>query len=303
MKNLPVLRAFIRLSRLKFLAGSLLGFALGAAIARYDGAYIDWQVYVLGQIMVTSFHLMVHYANDYYDRFCDASAERTAWSGGSGALLEGGLSPRIALNAAYVCAGIGAFAIGVFAISGAYAPALVGILIAILCWSYSAPPMRLLARGWGELDTALIIALLFPLAGYVTFAHAPALRLFASTLPSIAAMLVLMFCVEYPDANSDRASGKMTLVARLGRERARYLIYGGVAAIYASTLVAIALGAVTPLAYFVALTIPIAWFLCSRAGTENLTDVAASGVALFVATILGSTLAYVAGHTLTVDAL
>ena len=294
MKNHPVLRAFIRLSRLKFLAGGFLGFALGAAIARYDGAYVDWQVYILGQIMVTSFHLMVHYANDYYDRFCDESAERTAWSGGSGALLEGGLSPRVALNAAFVCAGIGAFAIAVFAISGAYLPALVGAVIALLCWSYSAPPMRLLARGWGELDTAVIIALLFPLAGYVTFAHVPALRLFASALPSVAAMFVLMFCVEYPDVDSDRATGKLNLVARLGRERSRHLIYGAVGAIYAGTILAIVLGAVMPLAYFVALTIPIAWILCVRLGKAHASDVAASGVALFVATILGSTLAYLA---------
>jgi len=294
MKNHPVLRAFIRLSRLKFLTGGFLGFALGAAIAHYDGAHIDVQVYVLGQIMVTSFHLMVHYANDYYDRFCDGSAERTPWSGGSGALLEDGLSPRIALNAALVCAGTGAFAIAVFAISGAYIPALLGGLIAILCWSYSAPPMRLLARGLGELDTAVIIALLFPLAGYVTFMHVPGLRLFASTMPSVAALFVLMFCVEYPDVDADRASGKMNLVARLGRERARYLIYGAVAAIYAGTFIAIALGAVTPLAYFIALTIPIAWFLCSHVGTANVADIAASGVALFVVTILGSTLAYLA---------
>jgi len=294
MKNLPVLRAFIRLSRLKFLTGGLLGFALGAAVARYDGAYIDWQVYVLGQMMVSSFHLMVHYANDYYDRFCDESAERTAWSGGSGALLEGGLSPRIALNAAFVCAGVGAFAIAVFAISAAFVPALVGLLIAILCWSYSAPPMRLLARGWGELDTAVIIGLLFPLAGYVTFTHMPAPRLFASALPSIAAVIVLMFCVEYPDVDSDRATGKMNLVARLGRERARYLIYAAVAAIYAATILAIVLGGVVSLAYFIALTTPIAWFLCMRIGKAEAADVAASGVALFVATILGSTLAYVA---------
>jgi 1,4-dihydroxy-2-naphthoate octaprenyltransferase len=294
MKNLPVLRAFIRLSRLKFLTGGFLGFALGAAIARYDGAHVDWQVYVLGQMMVTSFHLMVHYANDYYDRFCDESAERTAWSGGSGALLDGGLSPRIALNASFACAGVGIFAIVVFAISAAYVPAIVGVVIAILAWSYSAPPMRLLARGLGELDTAVIIAVLFPLAGYVTFAHVPALRLFASTLPSIAAMFVLMFCVEYPDIDADRATGKMNLVARVGRERARYLIYAAVGAIYVATFIAIGLGSVALLAPFIALTIPIAWFLCARIGTANVADVAASGVALFVATILGSTLAYVA---------
>jgi 1,4-dihydroxy-2-naphthoate octaprenyltransferase len=299
MKNHPV-RAFIRLSRLKFLIGGFLGFALGAAVARYDGAYIDWQVYALGQIMVTAFHLMVHYANDYYDRFCDVSTERTPWSGGSGALLEGGLSPRIALNAALFCAGVGAFAIAVFAVSGAYVPAVVGAIIGVLAWGYSAPPMRLLARGWGELDTAIIIALLFPLAGYVTFAHAPALRLFASTLPSIAAVLVLMFCVEFPDVDSDRATGKMNLVARLGRKGARKLIGFAIAAIYGGAALGIGLGATPWMAAFLALALPIALGLSAQLQRGDLespavnAEIAGRGVALMVATLLGSTLAYVA---------
>lgn len=299
MKNHPV-RAFIRLSRVKFLIGGFLGFALGAAVARFDGAYVDWQVYALGQTMVTAFHLMVHYANDYFDRHCDASSERTPWSGGSGALLEGGLSPRIALNAAYFCAGVGAFAIAVFLVSGAYVPAAVGVVIAILAWSYSAPPMRLLARGWGELDTAIIISLLFPLAGYVTFAHAPELRLFASVLPAIAAMFVLMFCVEYPDVESDRDTGKMNLVARLGRTGARKLIFFAVVAIYGGTAIGIALGATPWMAAFLALTIPISLGLYAQLQRGDLdtpavnAEIAGRGVALLVATLLGSTLAYIA---------
>lgn len=286
------MRAFIRLSRLKFLAGGLLSFALGAVVARFDGFTIGLAAYVHGQLMVSAFHLMVHYANDYYDRFCDVHAERTPWSGGSGALVDGDLAPGVALVAALCCAAIGVACAIAFALNGNAYAAITGAAIGVMAWSYSAPPVRLSARGWGELDTALIIAVLFPLAGYLTFAPVPAQRLLVSTLPAFAAMLVLMFGVEYPDVEADRRTGKLNLVARLGRDRARFLFYSGVAAIYAGASIAIACGATPLLGAFVALTIPLGWSLCARLRSARPGDVAAQSVALFVATTLGSLLAY-----------
>jgi 1,4-dihydroxy-2-naphthoate octaprenyltransferase len=294
----PTLLAFMRLSRLKFLVGGFLAFALGAAVARFEGFTIGWAAYVHGQLMVTSFHLMAHYANDFYDRVCDAECERTPWSGGSGALLNDVLHPNIALGAAIVCAASGAVATLEFAFKGMLVPAYAGVAIGVLAWTYSAPPLRLLARGLGELDTAIIVAMLFPVAGYLTYAPRPDLTILVSALPAACAMLVLMFCVEYPDADVDRRTGKMNLVARLGRRRARALVYAAVAGAYAASVLAIMLGATPSLLYFSLLTLPLGWGLCAqlRAGdfrdiTQN-SELAARGVAFFVATILGSTLAY-----------
>ena len=288
----PRLLAFIQLSRFKFLAGGVFGFALGALVARYEGFPLSAAAYVLGQLMVTSFHLMVHYANDYYDRFCDAEAERTAWSGGSGILQSGIIAAPVALRAAFVCAGVGALAAAAFALRGNAIAAAAGLGAGLLGWAYSAPPIRLLGRGWGELDVALLVAVAFPIAGYVVFAPSPSLRLLGSTLPSLAAMFVLMFCVEYPDVEVDRATGKLNLVARLGRAGSRPLVYGSVAAIYAGGAVAVRLGAPLSLAPFLALTLPGAWGLCSRLPRATDAEIAARGVAIFVVTSLGSALAY-----------
>lgn len=291
------LRAFIRLSRLKFLTGGVLGFALGAAVARADGAELTWPAYLHGQIMVSAFHLMVHYANDYYDRFCDAASERTPWSGGSGALVEGTLPASAALVAALACAAVGIAAAAAFATTGNWLAAFAGMFAGSLAWTYSAPPCRLQARGLGEIDTALIIGVLFPVCGYVTFGSAPSARMLASTLPAAAAVFVLMFSVEYPDVEADRAAGKLNLVARLGRARGRALVYGAIALLYAGSVVAVAFGATPALLAFVALTIPLAWSLCRQlAAGEPLgianADVAAKGVALYVCTIFGSLVAY-----------
>lgn len=296
MKNHPVtsdgLRAFIRLSRLKFLVGGIFGFALGAVVARDDGFRITAGAYVAGQIMVTAFHLMVHYSNDYFDRFCDEEAERTEWSGGSGVLQSGIIRAPVALVAAFACAGIGLVAAAALALTGNAAAAAAGIAAGIVGWMYSAPPARLLARGWGELDIALLVGIAFPVVGYLTFAPALSVRLFATTLPSFAAMFVLMFGVEYPDVEADRATGKLNLVARLGRRRARVLVYGSVAAIYCTGMAALWLGAAPALPLFLALTVPLGWKLCSRLGVATDGEIAARSVAVFVVTIFGSVLSY-----------
>jgi 1,4-dihydroxy-2-naphthoate octaprenyltransferase len=296
MKNHSVsngrLRAFIRLSRLKFLAGGIFGFALGAVVARDDGFRIDPDAYVLGQIMVVAFHLMVHYANDYFDRFCDEEARRTAWSGGSGVLQSGAITPRMALSAALACVGIGVVAAAAFALRGNGTVAVAGIAAGVLGWVYSAPPARLLARGWGELNIALLIAIAFPVVGYLTFAPSPSPRLFATALPSFAAMLVLMWGVEYPDVEVDRATGKFNLVARLGRQRARALVYASVAGIYCTGAAALWFGAAPALPLFLLLTLPLGWALCTRLAVAGDAEIAARSVALFVVTIFGSVMAY-----------
>lgn len=208
--------AFLRLARPVFLIGGFAGFALGAAVARFDGYPLDWRAYLWGQLIVTSFHLMVHFANDFFDQETDRLGTRTFWSGGSGVLPEGALPPWIALAAARVCAGIGLAATLRAAFAGDIALALIGLAIGGLAWAYSAPPLRLLARGLGELDTVAVVALLVPLAGYAAFAHALGVHVLLATIPGACAMFAMILAVEIPDVVADRATGKRNLVVRWG---------------------------------------------------------------------------------------
>lgn len=210
------LRAFLQLARLPFLFGGFAGFALGAAVARFDGFALDWRAYAWGQVLVTSFHLMVHFANDYFDQATDALGTRTAWSGGSGVLARCELDPRVALVASLACMASGIIATLHALWSGNAWLAIVGTGIAVLAWCYSAPPARLLARGLGELDTVAVVALLVPFAGYVTFAHALGVHALVAALPGACAMFAMMLSVEIPDAAADAATRKRTLVVRWG---------------------------------------------------------------------------------------
>lgn len=216
--------AFVRLSRPLFLYGGFAGVALGAAVAHSEGRSVDVRSYLWAQALVTSFQLMVHYANDYFDLECDARATPTAWSGGSGVLTAGALQPRVALTAALVCAALGLAATTRFALAGNATAAWLGLAVAVLAWCYSAPPVRLAARGLGELDTALVVAVLVPFVGYAAFAARidEPIRFVVTTTGL--AMFAMMLCVELPDVGADQAAGKRNLVVRVGPSRAWLLI-------------------------------------------------------------------------------
>ncbi len=284
---MTMLAAFLRLSRLKFLAGGFVGGAFGTAIAAYETGSVDWGAYALAQAAISAFHLMTHYANDYFDRDADRLARRTPYSGGSGTLVDGSLDPRVALVAAALCAAAGGFATAALAATGHGLAAVVAAAIALLAWSYSAPPLRLLARGFGEADTALVVAVLVPLCAFASARHALDVRAVASTLPAAAAMLAMMLAVEYPDIDSDAAGGKRNLVVRLGAEGAKPLGVAAAAAVYVAVAAAVWFGAPPGFAFLEGCTLPLgaAFVLALRARRERDPGadeaLAARGVAFF----------------------
>jgi 1,4-dihydroxy-2-naphthoate octaprenyltransferase len=131
-------------------------------------------------------------------------------------LPAGELPARVALGAALTCAAVGLAASLRAAFAGEAGVALLGLTIAALAWTYSAPPVRLVARGLGELDAIAVVAVLVPLIGYVTFAGVPGPHALAATVPGACAMFAMMLAVEIPDARADAATGKRNLVVRWG---------------------------------------------------------------------------------------
>lgn len=290
--RVQVVAAFVRLSRFEFLLGGVLGVALGAAIAHYERFAIDLRTYVLVQTMVTAFHLMTHYSNDYFDRASDARTERTEFSGGSGALVDGTLAPRVALIAALVCALAGGALVAWFAARGDTVLALLGGLIALLAWSYSSPPLRLLATGFGEIATAIVVGMLVPLAGYVAFAHAIDARAFATTLPLAAAMFAMMIGVEWPDRAADAATGKRNLIVRFGSPAASRYAATACATIAVAGLLSLSAGAPPTVALAaLAALVPGGFFVRSLDVAEP-AEVAARGVTVFLTTAVFLGLGY-----------
>ena len=292
--------AFLRLGRLKFLGGGFVLYALGAAAAAAAGHALDVRRYALGQACVTAFQLMTHYANDYFDYDADrANTTPTLWSGGSRVLANAELPRRVALIAAVALAAVG---LGLSAITargaGAYAAPLLGAIL-VLAWEYNAPPLRLCATGLGELDTAIVVTGLVPLLGF--YLQAPDLaggRLLAlAAVPPFLLQLAMLLAIEFPDAAGDAATGKRTLVVRLGAARAARLYAAITAAAFAWLPIGAALGLPGRVALAGALPLPIALWRIARVADHRdpaaFERLALFAVALLVATSLGELVAMI----------
>lgn len=213
------LRALIRLARPPFLLGGLVLHGLGVAMARGEGRPLDVQALLWGQLVVTMGQLLTHFSNDYFDRVADRlHPQRPRWSGGSGVLPEGLLPARWALVAA-CCAGgaalLAAARLALFIRPSVLTALLLGGAIG-LAWSYSSPPLRLHATGFGELAGAGLLAILTPLTGYHLQGGTRHTSTVLALLPLAALQLAMLINVSLPDAHSDGAAGKRTLAVRIG---------------------------------------------------------------------------------------
>ncbi len=220
--------SIVKLGRPLFLGGGFILYGLGAAIAAATGHALDGARYALGQGAVTAFQLMTHYANDYFDYEADrANVTPTKWSGGSRVLPSGELPRSVALACSLVCAALGISISIALAASGAGPLVLPTLaLVGLLAWFYSAPPLRLCASGLGELDTALVVTVLVPWLGFYLQAGTDeaGLKLLALSVVTPALLqLAMLLAIEFPDAAGDAATGKRTLVVRLGAPRSAAL--------------------------------------------------------------------------------
>lgn len=256
------LSAFIRLGRPLFLAGGLVMHAVGVALALYGGASLNLAALIWGQVAITAIQWMTHYSNDYFDLEADrANTTPTNWSGGSRVLTNGLIAPRAALAAALLLAGIAAISALVLSFCvGTSALTIPLLALALgLAWFYSAPPIRLHSRGIGELSTAVLVAGLAPLTGfYLQSGILTALPILA-VFPLCCLQFCMLLAVDFPDAIGDAASGKRTLVVRLGASRSAWLYasvlllaYGSLPALVVAglpPLAAVAVGLLSPLAF------------------------------------------------------
>ena len=214
------LLAFLKLSRPHFLLGGGLLFALGSVAA----GEIDWVDYLLGQAMVTSMQITAHFVNEYADLEVDRAIDRrTMFSGGSGVLVSGDLGPEVALRAAWVSTTIALILAAVVAVGSPLA-AGVGLIALAVSWGYSMPPVRLLATGWGELATSLVVVVAVPVIGWAVQDGPFNVALWWAVGILLPVHMAMMLAFELPDLASDAATGKRVLGVRLGEVWTRRLI-------------------------------------------------------------------------------
>jgi 1,4-dihydroxy-2-naphthoate octaprenyltransferase len=210
---------FLRLSRPHFLLGGFLLYALGVSIASYLGSSIDVGLYLLGQAIVTSIQLMAQYFNEYYDAPADiVNPSRTPFSGGSGTLGSEGLPRPTALYAGITALTFAATLTGLLVVRGSTSLlAWIFLILAFLgAFAYSAPPLRLIHSGYGELVVSLIVAGFLPAFAFSLHTGQLHRLILMSTIPLIALHFAMLIAFELPDYATDLKFDKRNLMVRLG---------------------------------------------------------------------------------------
>jgi 1,4-dihydroxy-2-naphthoate octaprenyltransferase len=261
---------------------------------------VNWPSYVWGQATITAAQWMTHYSNDYFDLDADrANSTPTRWSGGSRVLLSGAVAPRVALAAS---AGLGSAALIAACMLAARpdSPRLVlplALLIIVLSWFYSAPPLRLLSRGLGEATTAFVVTLLTPLFGFYVQSGSFRPLLFLACLPLSFLQFSMLLTIELPDAAGDATQGKRTLVVRRGAAWAARCSAAILALTFVSLPILFMVGLPPRIALFAALPAPLGLWQALRLSRGAYRDpncwesLASCSVALLGATTLAELMA------------
>jgi 1,4-dihydroxy-2-naphthoate octaprenyltransferase len=219
MNRIKFLSPLVRIARPQFLISGLALFIFGAAWAALLGMPFSLSRTLFGYLVLLPAHLSVSYSNDFFDVDVDGYGQHTFFSGGSGILVDhpGLRKParRIALILIVFSLALGM----VFQIVYSFPIWFLGFVVSgnLLGWFYSAPPVKLAYRGWGELSMILAIGLLIPGFGYLAAGGQINQDGMLFTVPLMLYGLAFILAVEIPDMESDRLGVKRTWVARKGR--------------------------------------------------------------------------------------
>jgi 1,4-dihydroxy-2-naphthoate octaprenyltransferase len=301
---------FLRATRLPFLSATFVPVLLGVAVAANERRF-TWWLALLTLLGASFVHLGLNVANDVFDTRSGADQANTTptqFSGGSRVIHYGLVSMRgmELLSLAFYAAGAG---IGLFLVLYLRSWLLLWIGVAGIVVSvfYTAPPLRLVHRGLGEIAVWLGFGPIMVLGAYVVQAGRFSWEAFYASLPVGILIALVLYVNEIPDRAGDVAAGKRTLPVRWSKDRVIAVYVGAVVATY--LLIAVgALSGLLPFPTIVGLaTLPLAAKVARglRANYENpyaLMPTMADNIKLHAFTGLllfaGYLVATVAGHLL-----
>lgn len=285
------LRLFIRLTRPLFLAGGFLLYGLGVSIAAYLDYPIDLGRYLVGQALVTTVQMMTQYLNEYFDSPADQyNPARTPFTGGSGAIGPEALPRSVALSAGIISTGLAAIVATGALITGML-PLAAWPLLALGYlggFFYSAPPLRLVASGYGEFVASLIVSVIVPSFAFVVQTGELHVLLLMSTTPLLALAFAMLIVFELPDYATDAKHGKRNLMVRLGWSAAMRAHDLAIAFAIASIAIAFLFGLPQRVSLGATIAIPLAaaqiWQInrLRRGYPARWTSLTLSALALFV---------------------
>lgn len=211
-------RQIITLARLPIVFAVIPTFLVGTFFALQQGVAFSLTKFLWGFSILFLIEIAASFANDYFDYESDKHNKQFGFSGGSGVLLK---HPELLPFAkwASVVLFMTALALTVFfVIQQSYplwAVGYIGVAV-FFCWFYTAPPLRLVYRGLGELPH-LLAGVMFPGWGYFILTGTLTVDVLIFSIPFGLLGLTVILNFEIPDRESDLHGGKQNLIVRKGR--------------------------------------------------------------------------------------
>ncbi len=207
--------AFLGVSRGPFLVLPVTLVVCGAGASAYHRSF-SWPHTLLALVGLVALHMAVNIFNEVSDfkTGIDLETEATPFSGGSGTLPSGSMTPRIATIFAVVCSIIGG-AVGVFFLVEIGWP-MVPLVIAgaFLVLTYT----NLMARiGLGEVAAGLGLGALPILGTGLVQTGRIGSAVVVASIPAFLMTFNLLLLNEFPDEAADRHGGRRNLVLLFGR--------------------------------------------------------------------------------------
>jgi 1,4-dihydroxy-2-naphthoate octaprenyltransferase len=222
-------RLLLRMTRPAFLTVTAVACLLGLSTAAACSGGLNLPRAVATVLLALVAHAGANVLNDYCDARNGADAANRdglfPFTGGSRLIQNGAVSVADTGRwAAFLLLALVPLGLWLAALSGPGLLAL-GAVGLFLAWAYSAPPLVLMSRGLGEAAVALAWWLMVIGADYTQRGHFSVIT--AATAVSLALLLANILLINgFPDAASDAAVGKRTLVVRLGPVPAAGLYLG-----------------------------------------------------------------------------
>jgi len=214
------LLTLIPLMRPHFIIAGVILYIFGVLYAVLTGAGFSFPRALLGYLVLLPAHLSVHFSNDYFDVDVDHPGSTTLFTGGSGVLVK---YPELRPIARIIALGLMPLSLLlglIFMFIYNYSPWFMLFVLAgnLIGWFYSAPPVRLVSRGLGELALTSTVGFLIPGMGYLATKGSFDTASLLFLLPSIFFGLMFTFNVEIPDIEDDRRGNKRTWVSLKGSD-------------------------------------------------------------------------------------
>ena len=218
--NIEKIRKIIELGRLRFLVGGFFLYIMGSLLAISSGIGFSFNLFIFGYAIMLPAHLGLSYSNNYFDIEVDKHNNPISISGGSRILIENPDLRKTCLFIALVLMSI-SIILSVFFISIYNFSILFFLFILfanLLGFFYSAPPIKLAYRSFGEIANMINIGFLMPGIGYWIIKGSFDLFYFVFAFALFFYGLEFIILVEMPDMEGDKIGNKNTLIVKKGRK-------------------------------------------------------------------------------------